>query len=198
VAALATAAPGDAPECAGCAATAPAEQQAVKPSPAAAQPAPRVGLLDRLAGVFHRRPGGCKPCAAARATSSAEPPASIRTVSGTDSGGGVVTALAVVPAVSKNLQDNVGHADDFVWITGELAYVHAGGGLWVLRYAGIDEEDRYGGSVILSTAVSMKNFRDGDLVSVTGEILEEGRGSKYVGGPLYRATSVNMVQRSDP
>src|SRR5437868_1424150 len=97
VAALVTAAPGDMPGCAECSATAPAQQQAVGPPQAAL----RVGLLDRL---FHRRPApaSCKPCAAARKTNSAEPPAAaIRTVSGTESPGGVVPALAeATPAVS--------------------------------------------------------------------------------------------------
>ena len=126
-------------------------------------------------------------------------PTPVQTVSGIESADGVVLVGYQQPvAVKKELLDKIGHADDYSWVTGQLCYVHAGGGMWVLRYAGVDEVDGYGGSVVLTTAVSMRNFREGDLVSVTGEVLKDGRATKYLGGPLYRATSVNMVERADP
>jgi hypothetical protein len=70
--------------------------------------------------------------------------------------------------------------------------------MWVVRYAPIDHEDRFGGSVVLASAVSMRNFREGDLVCVSGEILNEGRASRYLGGPLYRAATIDLIERADP
>ena len=73
-----------------------------------------------------------------------------------------------------------------------------GGGLWVVRYATVDTEDRFGGSVVLASVVNMKNYREGDLVTVHGNILKTGRASKYLGGALYRAEGIDIVERSDP
>jgi hypothetical protein len=108
------------------------------------------------------------------------------------------TEPAVLPAgVRKSYADKVGHEADYSWITGQLFFVHADGGLWVLRYAGVDSEDRYGGSVVLSPSVSMRNFREGDLVSVRGEIVGEGRASRSLGAPLYRPSAIDMIERAD-
>jgi hypothetical protein len=84
-------------------------------------------------------------------------------------------------------------------VTGQLFYIHAAGqGFWVVRYAPVDQEDKYGGSVVLAGAANMQNFREGDLICVHGEVLNEGKATKYLGGPLYRALTVDMVERSDP
>ena len=92
---------------------------------------------------------------------------------------------------------HIGHADDYSWVTGQLFYIHAGKGLWVVRYATVDTEDPFGGSVVLAPAVNMKNFREGDLVSVQGEILNGSRASKNLGGPSYRADHVELIERAD-
>jgi hypothetical protein len=89
----------------------------------------------------------------------------------------------------------VAMADDGSWLIGELHYVHADGGLWVVRYAPLDKEDRYGGAVVLAKGPDMSRFREGDLVFVKGSILDEGRASKHVGGPLYRATAIELNER---
>jgi hypothetical protein len=99
--------------------------------------------------------------------------------------------------VRKENRDKIGAASDYSWITGQLIYVHANGGVWVLRYAPLEQTDKYGGSVILTTPVSMKNFREGDVVYVEGEVLDSARPSKQLGGALYRATAVNMIERAD-
>ena len=100
--------------------------------------------------------------------------------------------------IKKEYLDKVANAEDYSWVTGQLFYIHADGGLWVVRYAPVDKEDRYGGSVVLAPAASMRDCREGDLVKVHGEILNEGRASKYLGGPLYRSLSVAMIARSQP
>jgi hypothetical protein len=79
-----------------------------------------------------------------------------------------------------------------------LTYVHSGtGGMWVLRYATVDTEDRFGGSVVLSPTVEMRNFREGDLVSVRGEVLNEGRATNILGAALYRPSHIDMIDRAD-
>jgi hypothetical protein len=92
----------------------------------------------------------------------------------------------------------VGNAADYRWVTGQLIYTHVDGGTWVVRYQPVEKEDRYGGSVVLANAVSMASFQEGDLVKVCGEILDEGRANIYLGGPLYRPTSVTLVKRIQP
>ncbi len=85
-------------------------------------------------------------------------------------------------------------AADYGWVTGQLFYVHADGGLWVLRYAPLWKEDPNGGSVILVRDQQMDSYREGDLVKVSGEILNQ-KGSIFLGGPLYRAQSIQLVDR---
>jgi hypothetical protein len=89
----------------------------------------------------------------------------------------------------------IGSAADYSWVTGQLIYTHVDGGTWVVRYAPVENEDRYGGSVVLANSVSMTDYREGDLVKVNGEILHEGRANIYLGGPLYRPASVSLVKR---
>jgi hypothetical protein len=104
-----------------------------------------------------------------------------------------------VPAqteIARAYVSRTGCSPDYCRITGQLSYVHTDGGLWVVRYASVDREDRFGGSVVLAPVVSMDNFKEGDLVTVTGEVLNDGqRASKFLGGPLYRTTSISLVDR---
>ena len=106
--------------------------------------------------------------------------------------------LPATTEIRKQYLDRVGHEEDYSWVTGQLCFVHADGGLWVVRYATVDTEDRFGGSVVLASVVNMKNYREGDLVTVHGSILKAGRASKYLGGALYRAEGIDIVERSDP
>jgi hypothetical protein len=101
------------------------------------------------------------------------------------------------PAASPPLsaRDQVGHEHDYSWITGCLYFVHTDGGRWVLRYAELDQVDRYGGSVVLAPGTDMANYREGDLVRVHGAVLGEGRASRSLGGALYRADVIEMVDR---
>jgi hypothetical protein len=104
---------------------------------------------------------------------------------------------ASVPEVAKEFKNKIGAADDYSWITGQLFYVHVDGGTWVLRYGAVGQEDKYGGSVVLACAADMKNYREGDLVSVTGEILGDARASQHLGGPKYRVDGISMIERVD-
>src|SRR5207244_3035467 len=100
--------------------------------------------------------------------------------------------------IAKEYLSKIANADDYSWVTGQLFYIHihSDQGLWFVRYAPVDKEDRYGGSVVLAPATSMANFREGDLVTVHGEILNQGRASRYLGGPLCRALAVEVKERA--
>lgn len=98
--------------------------------------------------------------------------------------------------LSRQYEARVERAADYSRITGQLFFVHADGGLWVLRYAPIGQEDPNGGAVILARDRQMTSYREGDLVQVKGEILNE-KGSLYLGGPLYRAQSIQLLDRQD-
>jgi hypothetical protein len=128
--------------------------------------------------------------------------------------GGKEAALPVVPELtpasktievgtkspfelSRRFEKRVNHAADYSQLTGQLFYVHADGGLWVLRYAPLDTEDRNGGGVILARDRPMDTYREGDLVTVRGEILQD-RASRYLGAPLYRTSSIQLVERGEP
>jgi hypothetical protein len=109
-----------------------------------------------------------------------------------------VSAQAVKLQLAAKYQDKVGHETDYSWVTGHLFFVHADGGKWVVRYAAPDEVDRYGGSIVLAPTVEMRNFREGDLVNVYGEILDNRQAARPLGGALYRVNSIQMVERADP
>jgi len=94
----------------------------------------------------------------------------------------------------RRYESRVGHAPDYSWVTGQLSYVHADGGLWVLRYAPMDKEDANGGSMVLARDLRMENYREGDLVTLHGEILSQ-RSTVFLGGPQYRAQSIELIDR---
>jgi hypothetical protein len=96
----------------------------------------------------------------------------------------------------RRYESRVGHAADYSWLTGQLFYVHADGGLWVLRYAPLYQEDPNGGSVVLARDLRMDTYHEGDLVTVHGEILNQ-RSSVFLGGPLYRAGTIELVDRGE-
>jgi hypothetical protein len=96
--------------------------------------------------------------------------------------------------VDRRYDKRVTHAADYSKLTGQLYYVHADGGLWVLRYASLDVEDARGGNVILARDRQMNNYREGDLVTVEGEVISD-KGSSRLGGPLYRVRNIVLVDR---
>jgi hypothetical protein len=64
------------------------------------------------------------------------------------------------------------HAPDYSWIAGELQYIHAKN-VWRVRYASVDEEDRYGGGVTLLSTGPMTDYKDGQIVRVVGQVAQE-------------------------
>jgi hypothetical protein len=96
--------------------------------------------------------------------------------------------------LDRRYETRVDRAADYSWVTGQLYYVHADGGLWVLRYAPLWKEDANGGSVVLARDRQMDSYREGDLVKVHGEILNP-KGSIFLGGPQYRVESIELIDR---
>ncbi len=87
-----------------------------------------------------------------------------------------------------------GARDEYRKIVGQLVRVHVHGGRWVVRYAGLDKEDRYGGSVVLDPeSADLGRLREGDVVCVQGEILNGGRAERPLGAPLYRVRSLTRL-----
>jgi hypothetical protein len=91
-------------------------------------------------------------------------------------------------------QNQVGSSEDYKWITGQLSYVRSSrGGTWVLCYAAPDQVDRYGGCVILMATPELKEYHDGELVCVEGEVIKGKDPPKDLAGALYRVTAIAHV-----
>ncbi len=81
-------------------------------------------------------------------------------------------------------------APDYTWLTGELHY-NAQKDQWRLRYASIDEEDRYGGSVTLDGCQrQMKDMHTGMMVRVHGSMADTDSREP---SPVYRIRDVNPM-----
>lgn len=137
---------------------------------------------------------------------SAEPIKKLPQGSG-NQGASLLPLSSVTPAgakveESKNPFDSarrhdasVGHTANYGRLTGQLSFVRVDGGLWVLRYAPLGQEDVYGGSVILARDRQMTDFKEGDQVTVEGKVIDQ-KGSTRLGGPLYQVNSIRLVDRA--
>ncbi len=92
---------------------------------------------------------------------------------------------ATISKIDPKLADKMGHEDDYSWITGQLEAVN---GAFILHYAPADVVDRFGGRMVLNGNVDMSNFKNGDLVTVHGNVLE-GRNMS-----IYRIESIDAVE----
>jgi hypothetical protein len=82
------------------------------------------------------------------------------------------------------------HANDYSSLTGTLSFIPQKN-QWRLRFASIDVEDRYGGSVTLDVGPQMKQYHDGQIVKVDGHIVDQ---DSHDPSPLYRVNSVSLVK----
>ena len=80
------------------------------------------------------------------------------------------------------------HAPDYSWLVGQLAYSHTRR-TWSVRYASVDETDRYGGSVTLDSGTNLQQLQEGMLVRVQGRLLDPDTTTP---APRYR------VERIEP
>lgn len=90
------------------------------------------------------------------------------------------------------------HGKNYQWLVGTLQRVHTPKHQWKIRYADLDQHDKWGGSVILAPDARLDEWNDGDMVYVEGEVLTS-RPSLYLTGALYRihcirpASSVTQI-----
>jgi hypothetical protein len=93
-------------------------------------------------------------------------------------------------AVEPGSEPTRGHAPDFSWLVGELQYLEVRNA-WRLRYASVEDEDRYGGSVTLVEMGSLTGLRNGQRVRVEGRLVDpESRDPS----PAYRVRSLQFVK----
>jgi hypothetical protein len=85
----------------------------------------------------------------------------------------------------------LGHAADYTWLIGKLDYLYSRK-TWIVRYADLDEEDRYGGSVTLveDECVSLEQFRPGQTVRVEGRVEDRESDGRC---PRYRVRSLRSL-----
>jgi hypothetical protein len=83
------------------------------------------------------------------------------------------------------------HALDYSMLAGELNYDRRQGS-WRLRYATLDDEDRYGGSVTLQGAQgTLHDLKPGQVVRVRGSLADP---DSHVPSPDYRVTEIEVIR----
>jgi len=81
------------------------------------------------------------------------------------------------------------HADDYSSLSGELELIHPNN-IWHLRYASVQDEDRYGGGVTLIDAGPMDQYSSGQCVRVEGRMVDpESRECS----PAFRVRSITPL-----
>lgn len=83
------------------------------------------------------------------------------------------------------------HTEDYGSLTGQLQHTHKG---WRLRYASVDEDDPYGGSVTLTDESRLAGLKDGEMVRVHGRMLYPE--DKQI-APPYGITSIQSLEKHD-
>ena len=83
------------------------------------------------------------------------------------------------------------HAPDYTWLVGELQYLHVRNA-WRVRYASVDQEDRYGGSVTLVETGPMDKFqKSGQIVRVQGRLLNADSREP---SPAFRVNAIRVQE----
>jgi hypothetical protein len=111
-------------------------------------------------------------------------------------------APTVIPAIGKDFaprrsfaditaKPEFGHASDYTWLAGELSHIPSKN-QWRLRFASIDDEDKYGGSVTLDATLELRGFLSGQLVRVEGEMIDKD--SRDI-APKYRVKEIIPIKK---
>jgi hypothetical protein len=107
------------------------------------------------------------------------------------------TGAGPEPATRKSFADITAdscfaHADDYHWLRGRVEYSHISK-TWRLRYANVDETDKYGGSVTLTADRGLGSLKDGQRVTVQGNLLDtQQKGA----APIYQVESIQPVEEA--
>ncbi len=91
----------------------------------------------------------------------------------------------------QTLMPDFGHAEDYSWLAGKLQYSRFNKS-WRLRFASVDEEDRYGGSVTIVDDLRLAGLKDGQMVRVEGQLVNpEAKRS----APPYEVNSIQAFDK---
>jgi hypothetical protein len=90
-------------------------------------------------------------------------------------------------AAIKSVHIQFGQTDNFKTITGQVQQFRK---TLRLRYAAIDQEDPYGGSVVLDGGAELSQVREGQHVRVRGELIPPADRN---GSARYRVTAVEIL-----
>jgi hypothetical protein len=82
------------------------------------------------------------------------------------------------------------HDPNYRWMVGRLDYSKVRQ-TWTLRFASVEEDDRYGGSVTLDNSGRMAAFQSGQLVRVEGQLVDADDTRPR---PSYHAHSIQPVE----
>jgi hypothetical protein len=91
----------------------------------------------------------------------------------------------VMPQTTMTIR--FGESNNYQTLVGQVSqFRHA----WRLRFAGVESEDKLGGSVIL-VGGDLDQLRDGQMVRVTGSVLP---GDDRASGTRYQVTHVEVLE----
>ncbi|MBI2621163.1 MAG: hypothetical protein HYW63_00765 [Candidatus Levybacteria bacterium] len=87
--------------------------------------------------------------------------------------------------------ESYAHAPDYSWVTGQLQYQDIEGGFWIIRFGSRDAP--YNGQFVLGKDSRLQNFKNGDLVKITGKISQD-QISIYQAGTIYTLQSIEFLK----
>jgi hypothetical protein len=134
------------------------------------------------------------PPAVERFTPSA--PLSSTTTSVSEKPNDTVEAAVTAPVRRRSFADitadsRFAHAENYGWLVGEVQYSHVKK-TWRLRYASVDEDDRYGGSVTLDGGTHTGELKEGQIVKIEGKLMDPE--SREV-SPAYQVFNISAVAK---
>jgi hypothetical protein len=94
---------------------------------------------------------------------------------------------AAEPQPRRVVNGNYGHDDDYHWLQGVLERHHRG--YWSLRYSDPSVEDEFGGKIRLKDDDRLAAFHDGDVIGLSGELLNREA------NPIYAARDLWLVRQ---
>jgi hypothetical protein len=86
-----------------------------------------------------------------------------------------------------------GHAPDYHWLSGQVEYSRLANG-WRLRFASVDEVDRYGGCVTLVQNKDLDRLKDGQYVLVQGHLNNPNDTHR---SPAFHVESFRTISSTD-
>jgi hypothetical protein len=93
------------------------------------------------------------------------------------------------------LNDLFGHAEDFRWLIGGLESNDKGS--LCLRFASAPADDRWGGTITLTSPESLARFQIGDLLFLEGELAAAPNPDTSQPAPAYCIRSVKLLRKGN-